>query len=177
MWQKTLERSLPWISARLRLRLVTPDDAALLTRLANDPEVRRYIGPVLNVTEAGTRESLLQMAGAAASLYVATEVTSGESIGCCGFTGNSHLGSDVQDTLIELLPQHHRKGYGYEILCLLRDAWLLIARRPCCIATVWPNNERAIGILKSAGFVEDGEYTDLYGERRLVFRCGRSDAT
>ena len=172
MWQELLAKSLPWQGSRIRLRPITPDDARLHVRLSNDPEVRRFVGPSLNLTEAEAVDGLKRENAGASSLYVIESLSDGESLGYCGFMPNRDI--PETDMLISLLPEHHRCGYGGEVLGLLKSAWFDRLGNDDCFATVWPENAKAISLLESNGFSLVREYVDIFDQAHHVYRAVRN---
>ncbi len=75
--------------------------------------------------------------------------------------------------LISLLPEHQHLGYGPEVLSMLQSAWLGPLDNDECFATVWPENTRAVALLKSHGFVKVREYVDVSNQVHHVYKCSR----
>lgn len=159
---------MPWAGRRVRLRFVTPDDAWLHVRLSTEPDVRRFLGPSINQTEADARAALSRITPQKDSLYVIELISDGTVLGYCGFTQNHYI--PQTDMLIALLPEHQRSGYGSEVLEMLQSAWLGPLGNEECFATVWPENAGAIALLKSRGFTRVGEYVDAFQQTHHVYR-------
>lgn len=171
MWHELLAKSMPWQGDRVRLRFVTAGDAQLHLRLSNDADVRRFLGPSLNLTEAEAVEGLKRANSATDSLYVIEAVADGASLGYCGFMPNRDI--PEMDMLISLLPEYQQCGYGGEVLSLLKAAWLNRLGHAECFATVWPDNEKAVALLQSRGFSYVREYMDIFDQLHHVYRCPR----
>lgn len=171
MWQEMLASSMPWQGRRVRLRFITPDDAWLHVRLSKEADVRRFLGPPLNQTEAEAREALKRVSPEKDSLYVIELISDGTSVGYCGFSPNRYI--PETDMLISLLPEHQRFGYGSEVLNMLQSAWLGPLGNDECFATVWPENAGAVALLKSRGFVKVREYVDMFDQMHHVYKCSR----
>lgn len=177
MWQEVLSRSLPWSGARLRLRESTPDDAAFVHRMGTEPLVRRYLGGSLPYTEEETRRSLIERTGWIDSLYIVEAAPEEEPVGYAGILDNDEIGKGEIDFLIAFLPEHQNKGYGGEVLDILRERWLNEVGRVHCTASVWPENEAAVRLLQKRGFRLIGEYKDKFSHIRHVYRYDKEAAT
>jgi RimJ/RimL family protein N-acetyltransferase len=175
MWQEMLARLMPWQGQRIRLRFITPDDAWLHVRLSNEADVRRFLGPSLNQTEAEAREALKRVSPKKDSLYVIELTSDGTSVGYCGFILNRYIAE--MDMLISLLPEYQRSGYGSEVLSILQSAWLGQLGNDECFATVWPENKGAVALLRSHGFVKVREYVDEFDQVHHVYKCSRDSFT
>ena len=171
MWQELLASSLPWEGRRLRLRRIKPSDARLHVRLSNDLEVRRFLGSTLNLTEEEARAGLTRQIAARSSMYVIELLGSDDSLGYCGFTPNRHI--PETDLLVSLLPEYQARGYGSEVLGMLKSAWLERLGNEECFATVLPENAKAISILRHHGFKRVREYVDFFEEVHHVYKTVR----
>jgi len=98
-------------------------------------------------------------------------ISDGTSVGYCGFTPSRYI--PETDMLISLLPEHQHLGYGAEVLSMLKSAWLGPLGNEECFATVWPENARAVALLKSQGFVQVREYVDIFEQVHHVYRAAR----
>jgi RimJ/RimL family protein N-acetyltransferase len=136
--------------------------------MGKEPSVRRFLGgPRYAVEEI--RRGLVERKGWLDSLYI-VETPQGDSIGYAGIVENRDIGEGDIDFLVALLPEHQNKGYGAEILDVLRNRWLTEVGRDYCTASVWPENESAVKILQKRGFRQVGEYTDRFGHLRHIYR-------
>lgn len=102
---------------RLILRKVDRDDAAFIFELLNTPKFIKYIG------DRGVRDLdgavkyideryLASYRDNGYGLYGVVEKVSGKLIGACGFVRRPTLpGPDIG---FSFLPDHERKGYGFE---------------------------------------------------------------
>ena len=170
MPQEILARYMPLLGGRVRLRLITPDDAWLHMRLSNEPNVRRFLGPSLNQTEETARNGLIRhLSEGEASLYVIELISDRTPVGYCGFSPNRDI--PEKDMLIALLPEYQDSGYGADVLGMLKDAWLGPLGHYECFATVWPENTRAVALLLAHRFVKVREYVDFFGQVHHVYRC------
>jgi len=140
---------------RLILRRLTPEDAAFMRRLVNEPSWLEFIGDRGVRTEADAREYL--RAGAIASYerhgfgLWAVVLPGGESpIGICGLVQRDFL-EDV-DLGFAFLPESRGRGYAREaaaaVLDLARSDFGL--RR--VVAITVPANRRSIALLEKLGF-------------------------
>jgi RimJ/RimL family protein N-acetyltransferase len=103
-------------TARLRLRPLTPDDAAFILELVNDPDWIRFIGDrkVRNLDDArayiGRTVAMYERHGVGS---LATELKeTGEALGICGLIRREGL--DDVDIGFAFLPRHRSKGYAHE---------------------------------------------------------------
>lgn len=172
MSQDWTAKPMLWEGSRVRLRFITPNDAWLHVRLSNEPDVRRFLGPSLNQTEAEAKEALKRVTPEKGRLYVIELMSNGTPLGYCGFTPNRYISET--DMLISLLPEHQRLGYGSEVLEILQSAWLGPLGNDVCFATVWPQNASAVALLMSHGFVKVGEYVDAFKQAHHVYKSARA---
>lgn len=103
-------------TARLRLRPLTPGDAAFIHELVNDPDWIRFIGDrnVRNLDDARAyiaRTAAMYERHGVGSLRVELKAT-GEALGICGLIRREGL--DDVDIGFALLPRHRARGYAYE---------------------------------------------------------------
>ena len=103
-------------TARLRLRPLTPDDAAFIYELVNDPDWIRFIGDrkVRNLDDArayiGRTVAMYERHGVGSLLTELKET--GEPLGICGLIRREGL--DDVDIGFAFLPRHRAKGYAHE---------------------------------------------------------------
>ncbi len=173
MWQELLAKSMPWEGDRVRLRFITPNDARLHMRLSNEADVRRFLGPSLNLTATEAVEGVTKLAGRPAtnSMYVIESISDGVSLGYCGFVPNRDI--PETDMLISFLPEYQGCGYGGEVLSMLQHAWLDRLGNDECFATVCPENTKAVALLRSHGFTCVREYVDFFDQVHHVYKFSR----
>jgi RimJ/RimL family protein N-acetyltransferase len=169
-WQQDISESLPWQSAKLRLRESKPTDAKLVHQILTDPNVMRFLGGPLGLSEHRVQESILTRSGWMDSLYIIETIAECTSIGHAGILDNTSIGEGEIDFLIALLPKYQSEGYGKEVLCLLRDRWITETRRNYCTASVRPENQTSVKILAQCGFRKIGEYEDKNKFKRDIYR-------
>jgi ribosomal-protein-alanine N-acetyltransferase len=102
---------------RLVLRRVTPEDAAFILELINDPAWLRFIGDRGVRTLEGARDyissSLVPMYERNGfGLYLTELKDGGVPVGICGLIKRDSL--DDVDVGFAFLPQFRGRGYGYE---------------------------------------------------------------
>lgn len=152
------------------LRLITPDDAPLHVRLSNDPDVRRFLGGSLNLTESRAADGL-RRANSAMGLYVIESIADGKPIGYCGFVPNRDI--PEIDMLISLLPEHQGHNFGDDVLEMLKSVWLDRLGNEECFATVRPENARATKLLEAHGFIRVRQYLDFFEQLHDVYKASR----
>ena len=141
-------------TARLRLRTITPDDAAFYYALVNDPTWLQFIGDkgIRSVEQACTAiidgpMAMQQRHGH--SLYVMERKEDGQALGLCGLIRRDFL-PDV-DIGYAIRPEHFGRGYTYEAA----QAVLELARGPLGISRVLgltaPGNVNSIRLLNKLG--------------------------
>ncbi len=139
---------------RLTLRHLSPDDAAFILELLNEPSFIRNIGDkgvrteddARRYIETGPRESYARFGF---GLYRVEITETGEVIGMCGLLKRDSL-ADV-DIGYAFLPRFWSKGYAFEsVAAVMRHARekLGIAR---VVAIVAPDNSDSIKVLEKLG--------------------------
>ena len=138
-------------TARLRLRLLSLDDAPFILRLINEPSFLEHIGDKGVRDLEGARAYLADgpMASYARHghglMAVAVKET-GEPIGMCGLLKREHL--DHPDLGYAFLPEAWGLGYAFEAArAVLEDAKL-----DRVLALVSPGNGPSIRLLEKLGF-------------------------
>jgi RimJ/RimL family protein N-acetyltransferase len=140
---------------RLRLRRFTPDDAAFILALVNDPAWRRHIGDkgVRNLDDArryladGPLASYQRFGFGLLRVELAA---TGEPIGMCGVLKRVTLPDP--DVGFAFLPAFRGHGYAREALAaVLADARGRLGL-PRVLAITSPDNARSITVLEKAGF-------------------------
>ena len=139
---------------RLVLRRLSPDDAAFILELVNDPDWLRYIGDRKVRTLDDAREYIRKgpvdsYARLGFGLYAMVPKGGGPPIGMCGLLRRDFL-EDV-DIGFALLPDYRRKGYGREAA----SATLAYAREVLglgrIVAITSRHNERSGRLLEDVG--------------------------
>jgi len=141
-------------TSRLALSRLTPDDAAFILELVNDPAWLRFIGDRGVRTLDDARGYILK--GPVASyekhgfgLFLVKRKEDGAPIGMCGLLKRETL-PDV-DVGFAFLPQFTRQGYGYEAA----SASITYGRRVLglkrIVAVCSPDNTASISLLEKLG--------------------------
>jgi RimJ/RimL family protein N-acetyltransferase len=139
---------------RLRLHLLTVDDAALMLAIWNDPGFIEYVGDRCIRTIAQAEDALLNGAlrlyeDFGYGPYRVTLKTDGSSIGICGLFRREGL--DDPDIGYALLPDYRGRGYAFEAASAVID----YARREIGLqrltAIVSPANLASIGLTEKLG--------------------------
>jgi RimJ/RimL family protein N-acetyltransferase len=140
-------------TARLRLRHVVPDDAAVYLEVLNDPAFIQYIGDrgVRTLEDAATSivDGPMAMQRARGhSMYMVELIESGEPVGLSGLIKRDFL-ADV-DIGYAFLPRHRGQGYALEAAqAVAGHAWELGLARLAAIVN--PDNRASIGLLLKLG--------------------------
>jgi GNAT superfamily N-acetyltransferase len=175
MWQEVLDELMPYEANGLRFRKTDARDVDVHLLLYNDPKVRQFVGPPLNLSREQALKDVTTRSMGMAGIYVVEDAGTGISIGESGFIGSNYISET--DMSIMLLAQHHGCGYGRRILRSLYSLWVDQLGHETCFATFWQANVAARSILESEGFVQVDEYIDVrVDEPCLVFARGRMPA-
>jgi len=140
-------------TARLRLRLVTEDDAPFYLKLVNDPAFIAHIGDrQLRVVEAARRAlrdgPIAMQARYGHSLYLVEQREDGAAVGLSGLVKRETL--DDVDIGYAFLPEYRGCGYAVEAAqAVLRHAQELGIRRLAAITS--PGNAASIALLLKLG--------------------------
>lgn len=176
-WQHVLSQSLPWHSARLRLRESNLMDAKFMHQMLTNQDVMQFLGGTFELSENDVRESILSRSGMMDSLYIVETVSKCIPVGYAGILENKSIGENEIDFLIAFLPVYQGNGYGNEVLKLLRNQWITQLHRSHCTASVQSVNEKALKILTQCYFRKTGEYVDRYNYKRHIYRYDIDAAT
>lgn len=159
---------------RLVLRRLTPDDAAMIHELVNDPDWLRFIGDRGVRTLDDARDFLLNgpiamYARHGFGLFRVELREDGVPIGICGLLKRDAL--DDVDVGFAFLPRFRSRGYAYEAAA----ATLEYGRRELglsrVVAIASPENEVSMRLLRRLGMAperkvrlaDDGEELYLFG--------------
>jgi RimJ/RimL family protein N-acetyltransferase len=144
---------------RLILRRFTPDDAAFVYVLYNEPSFLRYIGD-RGVHDMETARAYITSGPLASyerhgfGLYVVERKDGGDRIGVCGLLKRDTL--DAPDLGFAFLPAYWSRGYAFEaasaVVTYARSA-LGLSR---ILAITSPGNGASIALLGKLGFVFEG---------------------
>jgi RimJ/RimL family protein N-acetyltransferase len=142
-------------TGRLRVRALTPGDAAFIVALLNDPAFIRNIGDRGVRTDADAREYLAQ--GPLESyvrhgfgLCAVDLAATGEPIGMCGLLQRPELAGP--DLGFAFLPAFRAQGYAFEAAsAVMADARARLGLETL-LAIVNPENGASIRLLARLGF-------------------------
>lgn len=157
---------------RLLLREMDPgSDAAFVYALLNSPKFLQYIGDrgVRSVDEAAVfiedkyRQSYRDNGF---GLYTVELKDDSTQIGICGFVKRNTLPSP--DIGFAFLPEHERKGYGYESAEAMLEYGRTRLNFDRVLAITSPGNEASENLLAKLGFVSQG-LMDSAGDRVNLF--------
>ena len=138
---------------RLRLRRMTPDDAAFMLGLLNDPAWHRFIGDRGIRTVEGARDYIIKgpmdmVARLGFGFDVVELIENSCPIGVCGLAKRDFL--DEVDIGYAFLPQYGGHGYAFEAArAVLGHAKELGLQH--IVATVRPDNCASIRLLEKLG--------------------------
>lgn len=138
---------------RLRLRLVTEDDAPFYLALANDPAFIEHIGDrqlrTVEAARCGLRDGPIAMqAKYGHSLYLVERLDDGEPLGLSGLLKRDTL--EYVDIGYAFMPEHRGRGYAFEAgQAVVRHAAALGIRRLAAITS--PANTASIALLQRLG--------------------------
>lgn len=138
---------------RLRLRLVTEDDAPFYLTLVNDPAFIAHIGDRQLRTVDAARRGLLEgpiamQARHGHSLYMVERLDDGTPLGLLGLVKRDTL--EYADIGYAFLPEHRGHGYAFEAgQAVVRHATALGIRHLAAITT--PGNTASIALLQRLG--------------------------
>jgi len=138
---------------RLRLRLVTEDDAPFYLALANDPAFIEHIGDrqlrTVDAALRGLRDGPIAMqAKYGHSLYLVERLQDGAPLGLSGLLKRDTL--EYVDIGYAFMPEHRGRGYAFEAgQAVVRHAAALGIRKLAAIAS--PANTASIALLQRLG--------------------------
>lgn len=139
---------------RLHLRPTTEVDADMILELFNTPKWIQFIGDrnVHSLEDAATyiqNRMMPQLAKLGFSNYTVIRKEDGIKLGSCGLYTRDGL-TDV-DIGFAFLPQHERKGYGFESASCLRDAGFKLFNIPKIVAITEVENIASQGLIEKLG--------------------------
>lgn len=143
---------------RLVLRELNSSDAQFINALLNTPKFIKYVGDRNVRDDAAALDFIVNKytPSYTANGYGlwAVETCKGTPIGMCGFVKRDYF--DEPDLGFAFLPEHERKGYGYESAL----GSLKFGREELgftkVLAITSLNNNASVSLLKKLGFVDDG---------------------
>jgi ribosomal-protein-alanine N-acetyltransferase len=156
---------------RLLLREVTVEDAAFMNRLLNSPGFLQYIGDRNVRTEEDAANFIEDRYRASYSQHgyglwtVATK--DGVPVGICGFVKRDHF--ELPDLGFAFLPEHSRKGYGYESAAAAMSYGQEKLGFSKVLAITTLDNIASIGLLEKLGFKFESLTDTPTGERVRLF--------
>lgn len=143
---------------RLELRWLTPDDAAMMLAVWNDPAFLRYVGDrgirTLDQARAAIEAGPLGLYGRYGygpfRLRLRDRCV---DVGICGLFRRDTL--DEPDLGFAILPDYCGQGLGYESSVAVLDHVRHTLELPAVTAIVSPENEASIGLLEKLGLHYD----------------------
>ena len=145
---------------RLLLRRFTPEDAAFIQRLLNDPDFVRYIGDKGVRDEASARRylhdgPLASYARHGFGLYLVARRDDGVAIGMCGLIRRDHLPD--ADLGYAYLPEYRGSGYAAEAAAATIELARASHALPRLLAITDRDNDASGRLLGKLGFARAGE--------------------
>ena len=145
---------------RLALARLSPDDAAFILELLNDPSFLRYIGDrgVRSLDDARRYIETGPMASYERhgfGLYRVGLRTTGEPIGICGLLKRDTLPD--ADVGFALLPAFRSRGYAYEAASAVLAAARAVHGLARVLAITAPDNTISMRLLEKLGFHLEGQ--------------------
>ena len=142
---------------RLVLREQTPDDAAFVLTLVNDPDWLRYIGDRGVRTLGDARVYVQNAIGSyrrdGFGLWLVEARGDAAPVGLCGLIKRDSL-EDV-DLGFAFLPAYRGRGYASEAATAVLDhGWRVLGLRRV-VAIVSPDNAASVRVLEGLGFTFD----------------------
>jgi len=158
-------------SDRLVLREVTPEDASFMNDLLNSPGFLRYIGDRGVRSDEDASKFIEEKYRAAYTqhgygLWV-VEIGDGTPVGICGFVKRDHF--ECPDLGFAFLPEHSRKGYGYEAAGAAMAYGRETLHFEKVLAITTPDNTASIGLLEKLGFKFESLVDTPTGEMVRLF--------
>jgi ribosomal-protein-alanine N-acetyltransferase len=155
---------------QLVLRALTVDDARFINSLLNTPKFLKYIGDRNVRSDEDAREFIVNryMASYASNGYGlwAVETKDGTPVGMCGFVKREYF--DEPDIGFAFLPEHERKGYGYESSTETMKYGLETLCFSKVLAITSLDNAASVALLAKLGFTDDG-VIEPQGEKLRLF--------
>jgi ribosomal-protein-alanine N-acetyltransferase len=159
------------ITPRLVLRELDAEDAAFILELLNEDDFVRFIGDKGVRTLADAREYIDKgpvdsYARNGFGLYAAC-LRDGTALGICGLVKREGL--TAPDLGFAFLSRHRSKGYALESSQAVLERGREAFKLQRILAVTTPDNHRSIGLLKKAGFQDEGmiRLSDDAGELKL----------
>ncbi len=149
-------------TARLALREFTPEDAAFIVALLNDPDWLRFIGERNVRNDNDARQFIAEQLVAkyrtqGFGLWAMQRLADGALVGMCGLVSRATL-ADI-DLGYALLPQYRGAGYVREAAAACLDHAARVLKLPRVVAITRPDNAASIRVLHSLGMVHEDTLT------------------
>jgi RimJ/RimL family protein N-acetyltransferase len=165
-------------TARLRLRRLTPEDAAFVLELLNEPGFLQFVGDRDVRTVEQARAYIVEVFAASYEalgfgLYHVSVTATGEAVGLCGLVKRAAL-SDV-DVGFAFLERTWGRGYASEAAAAVLDYAYGTLKIPRVIGITAPDNWASMAVLQKVGLKPAGT-VKLPGyelERRVFTPEGR----
>jgi len=143
---------------RLILRELTADDAPFINAVLNAPKFLKYIGDRNVRSDDDARNFIvdrymLSYANNGYGLW-AVETIDGTPVGMCGFVKRDYF--DDPDIGFAFLPEHERRGYGYESAAATLNYGREKLGFTKVLAITSLENDASVGLLAKLGFIYDG---------------------
>jgi RimJ/RimL family protein N-acetyltransferase len=142
-------------TANARIRASRAADAAFVTAIENDAELKRLVGGPSGKSEESYREFL--NATSDLRFLIIESLTTGLPIGLCGLlTG---LFSDDCEIRVILTKDYRGQGLGTEIASALKEVAAEVFPNKVLTAKVHPDNTASLTIARRLGLTDEGKIT------------------
>ncbi|MFL6373750.1 MAG: GNAT family N-acetyltransferase [Pyrinomonadaceae bacterium] len=155
---------------RLVLRELTAEDAPFINALLNSPKFLAYIGDRNVRSDEDARDFIINkyVVSYHSNGYGLWAVVThdGAAVGMCGFVKRDYF--DEPDIGFAFLPEHERKGYGYESAAATMKYGRETLGFTKLLAITSLDNDASVGLLRKLGFVDNG-IVEPQGEKLRLF--------
>ena len=158
---------------RLLIRALRVNDGDAMFRIFGDAEVMRFGDGVRTRAwvDRWLRAQIDQYAGLGFGMWAVEEQITGQTLGYCGLSRDSHRCAAIETEIgYRLIRDYWGRGLATEAVCAVRDYAIDTLRLPVLIAIIDPGNGASIRVIEKARFVFDREVMfDGYSHPDEVF--------
>jgi RimJ/RimL family protein N-acetyltransferase len=157
----------PFTTNNTRIRLATSDDAAFVTAIENDVDLKQLVGGPSGRSEESYRNVL--SATGDLRFLILESLTTGLPIGLCGLLTGS-LSDDCEVRVI-LSKEYWGRGLGTEIAKAMKELAADIFPSKVLTAKAHPDNTASLTIISKLGLAADDTLSSKSYEGWLEFRA------